>query len=219
MIETSEQQQKERASLPLPVGSGGEPLVASAPSGEPLPSSIRPSGVAAHSEKNTEFEWKFSEETHQYVREYISLADQKAAFFFAGSTALIAFLYDANLVQSWVKDPHQWVFVDMLSFAATIGLAFSALSCLATIFPRLKGSKQGHLFFGAIAEFKSRKDYAAAVHQREVGELMEEKLCHVHDLATICKQKLLVLKIGLWFGAGGVTAMILLLILTPTASA
>jgi hypothetical protein len=35
---------------------------------------------------------KFSQDTHDYLREYIRNADQKATFFFAALTALLAFL-------------------------------------------------------------------------------------------------------------------------------
>ena len=216
MAETTQQQQNEQVSLPLPSGAAGAPLVTAVRLGESSASSIQPPEVTAiPNEKKTELQWKFAEETHQYVREYIRQADQKAAFFFAGSTALIAFLYKTNLVQHWVKLPTQWVFVDMLSFVATIGLAVSAFACLATIFPRLKGSKRGHVFFGAIAEFEARKDYAIDVLQCEVGELIEAKLCHVHDLAIVCRSKCTILKLGQWSGAIGVAAMVLLLLLAP----
>src|ERR1035441_7419098 len=46
-----------------------------------------PSPVAA------DYHAKFAEEVHNYLREYIRNADQKAAFFFAGATALLAFLH------------------------------------------------------------------------------------------------------------------------------
>lgn len=216
MTETTQQRQNGHTALPVPAGAESAPLVSSVRTGEPTPASIRPPDIeTAALGKTTEFQWKFAEETHQYVREYIRQADQKAVFFFAGATALIAFLYKANLVHTWVKLPTQWVFVDMLSFIATVGLAVSALSCLATVFPRLKGSKRGHVFFGAVAEFESRKDYATDVLQRDIGELIEAKLCHVHDLAIVCGRKYSVLKIGQWSGAIGVTAMIVLLLLAP----
>lgn len=191
-------------------------MVSTVRTGEPTPASIRPPDIETVAPgKITEFQWKFAEETHQYVREYIRQADQKAAFFFAGATALIAFLYKANLVQTWVKLPTQWVFVNMLSFIATVGLSVSALACLATVFPRLKGSKRGHVFFGAVAEFESRKDYATDVLQRDIGELIEAKLCHVHDLSIVCGRKYSILKIGQWSGAIGVAAVVILLLLAP----
>jgi hypothetical protein len=216
MIETTQQQQNEQVSPPLPSRAVGEPLVTTVRLGVSSPNSIQPPQVnATPNEKKTELQWKFAEETHQYLREYIRQADQKSAFFFAGSTALIAFLYKTNLVHHWIKSPAQWAFVDMLSFVAIIGLVASAFACLATIFPRLKGSKRGYVFFGAIAEFEARKDYVFDVLQRDVVELIEAKLCHVYDLALICRRKYTILKIGQWSGAIGVAAMILLLLLAP----
>lgn len=216
MTEDTQQRQKDHTALPVPPGIENSPLVASVRTGEPTPTSIKPPDAETPLlNKKTDYQWKFSEETHQYVREYIRLADQKAAFFFAGATALIAFLYKADLVQQFVKPPTEWVFVDMLSFVATFGLAISVLACLATVFPRLKGSKRGLVLFSAIAEFESRKEYATDVLQREISELIEAKLCHVHDLANICGQKYTALKIGQYSGAIGVIFMVLLLFLSP----
>lgn len=216
MTETTQQRQNEQATLLVPAGTVGEPLVTAVRAGVPSPSSIQPPEVTAEPyDKKTEFQWKFSEETHQYVREYIRQADQKAAFFFAGSTALIAFLYKTNLLQKWVMVPTQWNFLDVLAFIATIGLVVSAVACASTVFPRLKGSKRGHVFFNAIAEFETRKDYASDVRQRDVGELIEAKLCHVYDLAMICRTKFSFLRIGQWAGVMGVVAMVLLLLLAP----
>lgn len=213
MTDNTQQRQNERTSLPVPLGSEGAPLVTSMRSGEPTASSIQPPDYPASQDKKEEYQWRFAEETHLYVREYIRQADQKAAFFFAGSTALIAFLYKVELIHSWVKLPTQWVFTDMLSFAATIGLAISAFTCLSTVFPRLKGSKRGIVFFGAVAKFESNKDYANEVLQKDLGELIEAKLCHVHDIANVCGRKYRILKIGQWFGAVGVASMVLLLLL------
>ncbi len=216
MTDITQQRQSDHTALPIPGGAPAAPLVATVRAGEPTPTSIQPPAVETiEPSKTTELYWKFAEETHQYVREYIRQADQKAAFFFAGATALIAFLYKATLIQRWIKLPTQWEFVDMLSFAATIGLSVSALSCLATVFPRLKGSKRGHVFFGAVAEFESRKEYATDVLRQGVVALIEAKLCHVHDLALVCGRKYAVLKIGQWSGAIGVGAMVVLLLLAP----
>lgn len=214
MAENTQQRQNEHTDIPFPVGAESGPLVTAVRSGEPTSNSIRPPEVeATEPTRTTELQWKFSEETHQYVREYIRQADLKAAFFFAGATALIAFLYKANLVQLWVKPPTLWLFVDTLSFIATVGLAASVFACLATVFPRLRGSKRGLVSFGAIAQFESRKEYATDVLQQDIAELMEAKLCHVHDLAMVCGQKYSVLKIGQWAGAIGVVAMVFLLLL------
>lgn len=216
MTDTTQQRQSNHTVLPIPGGAPAAPLVATVAAGEPTPTSIQPPVVETiELSKTTELYWKFAEETHQYVREYIRQADQKAAFFFAGATALIAFLYKASLIQRWIKLPTQWNFVDMLSFVATVGLSVSVLSCLATVFPRLKGSKRGHVFFGAVAEFESRKEYATDVLRHGVVDLIEAKLCHVHDLALVCGRKYTVLKIGQWSGAIGVLTTVVLLLLVP----
>lgn len=214
MTEITQQRQNEHTVHSFPVEAEPGPLVTAVRSGEPTSNSIRPPEIGTtEPTKITEFQWKFAEETHQYVREYIRQADLKAAFFFAGATALIAFLYKADLVQLWVKYPTQWLFVDMLSFISAFGLAVSIIACLATVFPRLNGSKRGHVFFCAIAEFESRKEYAADVLQQNLTELIKEKLCHAHDLAIVCVHKYWVLKIGQWAGAIGVVAMVFLLLL------
>lgn len=215
MTENTQQLQNGHTALPVPPGIKNTPLIPAVQTGQPTLTSIKPPDTGMSiSNKTTEFQWKFSEETHQYVREYIRQADQKAAFFFAGATALIAFLYKAELVQQWVKTPTEWVFVDMLSFFATLGLFISVLMCLLTVFPRLKGSKRGLVFFSAVAEFESGKDYAANVLQQEINDLIEAKLCHVHDLSKICERKYCILKIGQLFGAIGVLAMVILLLAT-----
>jgi hypothetical protein len=87
--------------------------------------------------KDHESRLKFAEETHQYVREYIRIADQKAIFFFAGSTALLAYLHNRGLTYRWVTQPTTWGFVDILSFLTTVCLVLSVLSCIATVIPRL----------------------------------------------------------------------------------
>lgn len=216
MTEITQQRQNEHSDPLFSTGVESGPLVAAVRSGEPTSSSIKPPEAdVTQPTKITEFQWKFAEETHQYVREYIRQADLKAAFFFAGTTALIAFLYKAKLIQLWLKLPTQWRFLDMLSFVTTIGLAISVFACLVTVFPRLKGSKRGYVFFGAIAEFDSAKEYATDVLQRDIPQLMEAKLCHVYDLAKVCGRKYLVLQIGQWAGAIGVVGMVLLLLLVP----
>jgi hypothetical protein len=65
---------------------------------------------------------KFSEEVHNYVREYIRNADQKAGFFFAGLTALLAFLYGHGGTDHWRKPLQAWNIFDVFSFVAMTAL-------------------------------------------------------------------------------------------------
>ena len=199
--------------LPVPETIATLPLVKRVQIGEPtLTSSKLPEYGEAEPISIIEFNWKFAEETHQYVREQIRQADQKAVFFFAGVTALIAFLYKTGLIHTWLKNPMHWVFTDMLSLIATVGLSVTAVSCAATVLPRLRGSKQGLVFFGAISAYMTSEDYATVILKKTPHELIDAKLTHVHDLGRICNDKYFVLRIGLWSGAIGIISTVLLLV-------
>ena len=175
--------------------------------------SIKPPSTENRLEdRGVEFQWKYAEETHGYVREYIRLADQKAFFFSAASTTLLAFLYKVDLVHRWIKPPMQWGFLEFLSFLATIGLAASALLFFVTVFPRLGGSRRGLVFFGAIAECESSRDYMDDLNRRGIGDLLTAKLTHIYELSRVCRSKYSILCWGLWVGFVGLAATVVLLI-------
>lgn len=149
---------------------------------------------------------KFAEEVHQYVREYIRNADQKAAFFFAASTAVLAFLHSRGTAARWLKSPTGWSFVDTLAFIAMGGLAVAAGVMLSVVMPRLKGSKRGLIYFNAVAEHESSMEYADEVTRRSAAEISRIKLQHTYDLAKICRAKYRVLVTGFWIGGVGAVA-------------
>ena len=155
----------------------------------------------------------FAVESHNYVQEYIKTADQKAAFFFAASTALVAFLYQVGSLQRWLSNPINWGLFEVLSFLATVGLSISALYCLWVVFPRLKGSMRGLVFFAAIAEYESSREYVADVLRKGGQELTESLLSHTHELAKVCKRKYQILRLGFWSGTIGIVATLILFIL------
>jgi len=155
----------------------------------------------------------FSEDVHNYIREHIRNADQKAAFFFAAATALLAFLHSQNATSRWLKDIRTWSFIDALAFLAMAGLASSALVLLAVVFPRLKGSRPGILFFNAIAEHDSSSEYADEVLRRSVHDIVRVKLAHSYDLAEVCAAKYRTLCVGFWIGGAGAVGALLFLLL------
>ena len=213
MADPAQKRRGEAGALPVPPSATTAPLVTGVRTGEPGPASIRPpEGERATPDSLLEFHWKFAEETHQYIRDYIRQADQKAAFFFAGATALIAFLYKSRLVHLWLKPPQQWLLADVLSFLSTVALALAALASAWAILPRLRGSKRGIVFFGAISECQSSQEYLSDVRKRSAEDLIDEKLSHVHEIARVCNSKFNVLKIGLWSAAIGVASTVLLLV-------
>jgi hypothetical protein len=106
-------------------------------------------------EKEHELKLKFADELHQYVREYIRLADQKATFLFASATAILAYLHKHGLTNRWIKSPMLWNINDMIAFFATVGLGVSALAYVITVMPRLKGSRRSLIYFAGIRELDS----------------------------------------------------------------
>lgn len=185
---------------------------------EPRPVTTGVSGITPQEvsidvkEKEQEIRLKFSEETHQYVREYIRLADQKATFFFAGSTALLAYLHKLGLTNIWISNPKTWGLIEILALVATLNLLLSTVACLAAIVPRLSGSRRGIIFFAAISEYESAPEYAAEVMQQGTSSLCEARLKHVYELSVICKRKYSALIFGQWAGAIGVIVMLMLLL-------
>lgn len=217
-MDTAQGRKEDTASLPVPLNSMGHSLApVSTVSMPSTPSGIgHQPGEGEANQKTEEARAKFAEETHQYIREYIRLADQKATFYFAGTTALLAFLYKANLMHLWLKAPTQWVFADVLSFFASAGLVVSALACIFVVKPNTKGSMRGIIFFRAIVQFQSGTDYSNEVMGKRVRELTEAKLCHAYDLSKVCASKYGMLNIVVIAGAVGVAAALALLFLSPS---
>ena len=146
---------------------------------------------------------RFAEETHQYIREYIRLADQKAAFFLGFSAALLSFLYSVNVSQRWLKSPTLWSWVDLVAFLAMVGLALAAILSFAVVIPRLKKSNRGIIFWDSIAQFSSSLQYLERVHRATPEELVRTKLEHCFDLARVCQRKYRLLGLSVWLGAVG----------------
>lgn len=212
MNDTNQSDMPEEVGLPVPEVTT-QPLLL--PHQEEVPPSstsiMRPSDGNSKADE-TDYRWKFAEETHKYIREYIGMADKKAVFFFAASTAMLAYLNSEGFVNYWIKPPTDWRLIDMLSLIATFGLSISALFSMATVYPRMKGSRRSIVFFGGIAECGDEKDYVAEVTRQSIADIIERKLRHVYELASICDRKYRSLKVGLVSGAIGVGATVLLLL-------
>jgi hypothetical protein len=159
---------------------------------------------------------KFSDDVHSYVREHIRNADQKATFFFAAFTGILAFLNARNVSLRWLKNVRLWSFVDGLAFLSMLGLSAGAIALIGVVFPRLKGSRRGFLFFNAIAEYDNSADYASDVLASSPDSLTRMKLQHCYDLSLICTVKYRALKLGFWLGFIGAASALLFLFLSKT---
>lgn len=209
MTQKTQTDQSDSETPPLPGTEHPQPLVTSVPT----PSDHSGIGQAEEftpSSGDWDAKLNFSGEIHQYIREYIRQADQKATFFFAAATALLAYLYNAELLDIWFKPPVEWSFLDALSFLALIGLSGGVMAFLVTVFPRLGGTPKGIVYFGAIAEWETSEAYLQELHRRGPQELMHARVTHVYELAKICRKKYSMLRIGLWSGVLGLAASVFL---------
>jgi len=152
----------------------------------------------------------FAEQTHQYVREYIRNADQKAAFLFAAATAGLGYLLTHHAVAGWFNSP-AFALADCVWLVAVVGLGVGAGFFVSVVFPRLQSSSPGLIFFNEIAAHPSAIAYTEGVLATPAAEVARTKLRHLYDLATICRKKFSALQTGAWFGVVGGTAAILYL--------
>lgn len=151
-----------------------------------------------------EFLQTFSDELHVYVREYIALADQKAAFLFTSVTALLAYFQLQGVVRAWLFAPSVWSLVGLLPTITSGCLFISALRSLAVILPRFGGAPKGIIFFRAIiSTYRSSEEYVASVESKHPQELVKARLLHVYELAAICDKKYSALNSAMCWGVAG----------------
>lgn len=153
---------------------------------------------------------QFAEATHQYIRSYIAAADQKAIFFFTGSTALLAFLFRNGVSTRWLKPVMQWNIIDTFGFVAMVALAIGAMGALFVIIPRTPGSRRGFIFWEAIAEYDTGRHYADELSVLSPASLFQVKAEHCFDLAGVCRKKYRYLRWALWICSVGLVASLAL---------
>lgn len=164
------------------------------------PHSVTPAGYLS----------SFIDGVHQYVREFIALADQKAAFLFVASSTMLVYLYSQNVLELWWIPVGQWRFVSYIAFAATVSLFGGALCAVAVVWPRLKGAKEGFIFWKAIIRHPSRDDYVAKLLRLSDEALVENKAGHLYEIAAVCNRKYRWVNLSIWLSGSGLLAAVLL---------
>jgi hypothetical protein len=153
-------------------------------------------------DKQTEFAYFL----HQYLRDFIKFADQKAAFIFALSSGIAAFLVRSGAHKIFLTPLSSRSFSDWAAFLACISAAVAGLLSLAVVLPRLRGRSTGVIYWKGIVGTGSALAYQgllrAADNHRITGALLE----HCYELAQIADRKYEILKWALWVGAVGVVA-------------
>jgi len=152
----------------------------------------------------------FAELVHEYLRDNISLADQKCAIVFTLVSVALFFLFGElreNKELSFVAD--EWIIAAIFCFVIAAVFAFLA------IFPRLRGAAGHIIYWKAIYEHRNSSTFIEKVTQNSAEALAKQTLEHCYELSVICKKKYFRLRISLCLSAiglalfliGGVCAM------------
>lgn len=157
---------------------------------------------------------RFAHDVHVYLQDLIRLADQKATFFFAGGTALLAFLYNSEVLMDLNGSPMEWNLVDIIGFVATFSMIVSVFAAMLVVVPKTRGSRRGFIFWGAIPEFLSAEKYANELSSLDEKQVAREFATHSFELANICVQKYKRLQVSVISGLIGVIALLILLLVT-----
>lgn len=155
---------------------------------------------------------EFVRHTHGYTREYIALADQKAAFLFTICTAMLVYMYREGALEQWLYDPRRWGFWAGVAFVATAALFVAAGSSVATVWPRLRGASRGIVFWKAIAGHKSSTEYVSALESMTARSLTTEMAAHLYELAAVCKRKYRWLSFAIWSAGLGMALATLVIV-------
>lgn len=135
-----------------------------------------------------------------YVRDYIGLADTKAAWTFTIASGVLAYLFGQAEIRAALLAPSCSAEYALL-VASALSLGLSAFFAFRVVAPRLTSSSgEGIVFFGAVAAKSSAETYIRDVADRSASELTSARLQHCYDVSNVCAKKYRSLKKSIWFG-------------------
>jgi hypothetical protein len=102
----------------------------------------------------------------------------------------------------------QWNILDTVVFIAMTALALGVLLAMLVVIPRTPGSRRGFLFWEAIAEYDSGRQYSDELRLLSSATLFQVKAEHCFDLARVCRSKYRALRAAMWAGAVGLAASV-----------
>jgi hypothetical protein len=204
---TSQEADRERAAAGTPSevsqAPGSDVAQATQPSLMPMPTS----GLEVH-------HGEFASFHEQYVRHYIQLADAKAGLCFSLISAVLGYLVSKDEVQTLILKPSSSAEFGIAASAMLVLLAAAACA-FAVIAPRLSSpTREGIVFFGAVARRPSGNDYVADVASLSSAEMTALRLKHCFDTSKVCDRKYSFLKAAIWLALPGLgLALVTLLLL------
>ncbi|NIJ79614.1 Pycsar system effector family protein [Xanthomonas cannabis] len=143
---------------------------------------------------------KFVDSQQSYISAYIQLADTKAAWAFAISSALAAFILTNREHSPLLKQPSDLIIgsVTLISLALSVA---SAIFAFIGIAPKLFSSRSTNLFFfGTAANSDSAQDFYLKLSDQDEQSLLETRIYHNFDIARICAKKYMRVKQAFWLG-------------------
>ena len=79
----------------------------------------------------------------------------------------------------------QWNVLDITGFVAMAGLGAGALLAISVVLPRLPGSRRGFIFWEAIAEYETAREYSNDLASLSTATLSQSVSEHCYDLSKI----------------------------------
>ncbi|HEY3857484.1 MAG TPA: Pycsar system effector family protein [Verrucomicrobiae bacterium] len=140
---------------------------------------------------------------HQCLRNYITFADQKAAFVFTGVSAILAFVANKGALMPFVANSPAapWTWRIDIGVLAALALITSAGFGIAVIMPRFTKEKiatGGLIFWEDICSHASAKDYAAELKGLTKAQAVHQVQINCFVLAKICRKKYRTLACAIW---------------------
>lgn len=142
----------------------------------------------------------FAEFLHKYIRENITLADQKAAVIFSIFLFTLLFLLDPTK-HLW-PNHKGWIGLKgylnhatvIFNLATVIFLALAELFAFLAVRPRLGSRSNAPIYWGTISQHVNSSAYIDRIIESSHEALVRAKLEHCYELSTICAEKYTFLK-------------------------
>jgi len=144
----------------------------------------------------------FADFQRAVLQDNISLCDIKAGVLLAFSGALVVFCLDA----SFGGEKPAGIAFDLptaLMLASAAGFFLSCHLALLCVAPRVHVRGRDHLYWGSPVFRTSGDKFVAAMRKMKPMAEHEEKLRHVHGLASICRRKFRYLDLAIRAGLLG----------------
>ncbi|CAG2092129.1 hypothetical protein XCY_002615 [Xanthomonas arboricola pv. juglandis] len=143
---------------------------------------------------------KFVDSQQLYISAYIQLADTKAAWAFAISSALAAFILTNREHSPLLKQPSDLIIASVTLISLALSVA-SAIFAFIGIAPKLFSSRSTNLFFfGTAANLENARDFYLQISDQDEQSLLETRIYHNFDIAKICAKKYKRVKQAFWLG-------------------